>query len=396
MGGKNNKEKLNYPLMIASQSKSSPERLLLKGSILIGIISFISAFIIGIWRIALFRGFELPPIPESLPPHGNLIVGGFLGTLIIFERMLALPTKWLIWVPYTWGISAILIHIDSMLFKILNIASLFGWGVSRLIAYKTYKRLWNPLIEFLSYVALSTALLAKGGLAGSVQSALAGLSFPIAVIGIERIELMLSFTKIRMTTKIVYISLIVYLIISIINSLFYLIPLQAVGIILLFVCVGLIFNDFAVIAPLKSSKAVQISSFGSRMMQAPLYRFSRKALAFAYFWLIISSISLILWNQIQPMAKDIVFHSIGLGFIFTMILAHAPLVIGSAIAKFPKQAPSATLFYLFQIGTIGRIIGDLLFNISYDLWAWSGWLTGIIHLISFILYILSVLKSFRD
>ncbi len=371
--------------MTFTASKSKFEKLILKGSMLIGIISFIFAVVIGVWRIALTRGFVLPPIPDFLPPHGNLMVGAFLGTLIIFERMFALPVKWLIWVPYTWGISAILIHLGYPPFKILNIVSLLGWGVHRFISYRTFKHLWNPLVEFLSYGVLSVALFSEGGLAGSVESALAGFSFVIAVIGVERIELTLGFKKI--SAKIVYASLIIYLGISIINLFFYIIPLQIVGAILFLVCLGLIYNDSAVIASFKSLL--------SKTAQTSLHKFSRETLTVAYLWLIFSSVSLILWNQIQPMSKDIVFHSIGLGFIFTMILSHAPIVLGSTLAKMPKRAPSKVLFYLFQSVTIARIIFDLLVDKFVELWAWSGWITGTLHFIIFILYILNLLRSFK-
>ncbi len=349
---------------------------------LLGIISFVSAVVIGVWRIALTRGFTLPSIPEFLPPHGNLMVGAFLGTLIIFERMFALPVKWLVWVPYAWGISAILIHLGSPPFKILNIVSLLGWGIHRFIAYRTFKHIWNPLVEFLAYVALSVALFREGGLAGSVESALAGFSFAIAVIGVERIELTLGFKK--ASAKIVYASLIIYLVVSIINSLFYLLSPQAIGIILLLVCIGLIHNDSAIIASAKFKTA-----------QLPLHKFAKETLTIAYLWLMFSSIGMILWNQIQAVAKDVVFHSIGLGFIFTMILSHAPIVIGSTFAKMPKRPPSRFLFYLFQLMTVVRVSADLLVANLVEIWIWSGWITGTLHFIIFVLYILNVLKSFK-
>lgn len=369
-------------MSFASNNSKKIQRIL-KGSILIGIFSFVFAILIGIWRIALTRGFILPSIPEFLPPHGNLMIGAFLGTLIIFERMFALPVKWLIWTPYIWGISSALIHIDFPLFKILNIVALLGWGIHRFIAYKTFKHLLNPLIEFLSYVALSIALLSHGGLAGSIESALAGFSFAIAVIGAERIELTLGFN--RTSAKVLYLSLIVYLGISIINSLFYLIPVQIVGIILLFVSIGLIYNDSVIIVYVK----------GFALAQGALHKFARETLIVAYLWLIFASISIILWNQIQAVAKDVVFHSIGLGFIFTMILSHAPIVLGSTLGKMPKRIPSRILFYLFQLMTIVRVFTDLFVTVSVELWSWAGWITGTLHFIFFILYILSVLRSFK-
>ncbi|MFN3135938.1 MAG: hypothetical protein ACK44H_10280, partial [Candidatus Kryptonium sp.] len=262
------------------------------------------------------------------------------------------------------------------------IVSLLGWGIHRFVAYQTFKHIWTPLIEFLSYVALSVALLTDEGLAGSVESALAGFSFAIAVIGVERIELTLGFKKV--SAKVVYASLIIYLAISIINSLFYLLHPQVIGIILLLVCIGLIYNDSTIIASAKFKTA-----------QLPLHKFTKETLTIAYLWLLLSSIGMILWDQIQSVAKDVVFHSIGLGFIFTMILSHAPIVIGSTFTKMPKRPPSKVLFYLFQLMTAVRVIGDLLVANFVEIWVWSGWITGTLHFITFILYILNVLRSFK-
>jgi len=361
------------------------EQKILRGSMLIGIISFVFAVVLGVWKISLTRGFVLPSIPEFLPPHGNLMVGAFLGTLIIFERMLTLPVKWLLWVPYVWGLSVWTVHLDFAGFKILNIIALIGWGAHRFISYRTFKHFFNPLVEFISYIALSVALLQNGGLAGSVELALSGLSFAIAVIGVERIELTLGFN--RKSAKMVYASLILYLFMVILNSLFYIIPLQVIGIMLILVCLGLIYNDSVIIAMVRGA--------GTGLVRTPLHKFSRQTLIVAYIWLFFAGLSLTLWNLISPVAKDVVFHSIGLGFIFTMILSHAPVVVGSALAKMPKKAPSKILFYLFQFATIVRILADLLVSNFVDFWIWSGWITGVLHFVIFVLYMLSVLKSFK-
>lgn len=368
-----------------SVKQAEREKRALKGSMLIGLASFVFAVVLGVWRIALTRGFVLPSIPEILPPHGNVMVGAFLGTLIIFERMFALPVKWLIWVPYAWGLSALTMHLHFVGFKLINIIALLGWGVHRFIAYKTFKNFFNPLVEFISYVVLSTALFHENGLAGSVESALSGLSFGIAVIGVERVELTLGFQ--RKSAKLVYASLIVYLLLSILNSLFYIIPIQAIGIILLFVGIGLIYNDSVIIITFKGAK------FG--VTKTALHKFSKQTLIVAYIWLLFAGISITLWDLIQSVAKDIVFHSIGLGFIFTMILSHAPVVLGSTLAKMPKRAPSKVLFYLFQAMTVVRIVADLLVSNFIEFWVWSGWITGTLHFVIFVFYMLSVILSFK-
>ncbi len=359
-------------------------RRILKFSMLIGAMSFVFSVVIGIWRIALTRGFLLPPIPESLPPHGNIMVGAFLGTLIIFERMLALPVKWLLWVPFLWALSSLTVHLGNIVFKAINIISLLGWGIHRWIAYKTFKHLWNPLIEFIAYLLLSLALFKENGLAESPITAIAGLSFAICVIGVERIELMLGFKK--FTAKLVYGLLILYSVFLIFNLLVYEVAFEVIGIVLIITTIGMFFND-----------ASMMAKFGDNKFKTPisgLQKFSRESLTIAYIWLLVAGIFLTIWNFI-PLAKDVIFHSIGLGFIFTMILSHAPIVLGSTLKKTPQKPPSRFLFYLFQAMTIARLTGDFIAPISLEYWKWSGWLTGTFHFVFFALYIFNVLRNLK-
>jgi hypothetical protein len=228
------------------------ERQILKFSMLIGVLSFVLAVVIGVWRIALTRGFLLPPIPEFLPPHGNIMVGAFLGTLIIFERMLALPVKWLLWVPFLWALSSLTVHLEPIMFKAINLISLIGWGIHRWIAYRTFKHLWNPLIEFIAYILLSLALMKTNGLAESPISAIAGLSFAICVIGVERIELMLGFKK--FTAKLVYALLILYSIFLIFNLLVYEMAIEVIGVALIITTIGMFFNDASMMAKFGENK----------------------------------------------------------------------------------------------------------------------------------------------
>jgi hypothetical protein len=360
------------------------ERQILKFSMLIGVLSFVLAVVIGVWRIALTRGFLLPPIPEFLPPHGNIMVGAFLGTLIIFERMLALPVKWLLWVPFLWALSSLTVHLEPIMFKAINLISLIGWGIHRWIAYRTFKHLWNPLIEFIAYILLSLALMKTNGLAESPISAIAGLSFAICVIGVERIELMLGFKK--FTAKLVYALLILYSIFLIFNLLVHEMAIEIIGVALIITTIGMFFND-----------ASMMAKFGENKLKTPisaLQKFSKETLTIAYIWLLLGGIFLTIWNSI-PLAKDVIFHSLGLGFIFTMILSHAPIVLGSTLKKMPKKPPSRFLFYIFQAMTIARLIGDFIALVSLEFWKWSGWITGTFHFLIFILYILNVLRNLK-
>lgn len=371
--------------MDSKQREKTYEDKLLKravaGSMLFGMVSFVLGVLLGIWKIALLRGISVPPIPHLLPPHGNLMVGGFLGTLILFERMFALPKKSLLWVPYIWGLSVLFVHTNHI-FKFLNFIALFGWGIHRFIAYRTFKRIGIPLIEFLAYVVLSSALITPDGLAGSFASALSALSFAITIIALERIELTMSAE--RKSARVVYLILIIYLFILLIDLLVYDFPPQLFGFFLILIAFGMIYND-----------PVALSAFRRfRTSGTPLSRFSRETLIVGYIWLFFGALSLIFLDFIS-LKRDVVYHTLGLGFIFTMILSHAPIILGVILSKVPDKPPSRFLFYMFQLMTFLRIFTDLFYSEFFKIWVWSGVITGTLHFSIFIFYILTVLKGFR-
>lgn len=343
----------------------------------LGALCFLLAAATGIWRIALIRGFALPSIPEWWPPHGHLMVGGFLGGLIIFERIIALRIKWLAWVPYAYMLSAVLLHTGWLVVRVIHLIALAGWIAHRWMAFRTFHKYEKPLVESLAYCTLSAALASPGGLMSSPVVALAALSFPVSVIGVERLEMSLNFRKVG--ARITLLLLAGWSALWGLSAWFELLPLSWMGVITLLVLAGMVRYDM---------------SLWMKGEAGPLHRFLQRALGMAYAWFFLAAIAMTWWMYLPgAVMKDVVFHLFGLGVIFTMILAHAPLILPAALGKQPPSHAPIVPFVAFQVFTAIRMITDLNVSRWPTAWMWAGWITGTLHLVSFILYIAMVLRS---
>lgn len=354
--------------------------IILRGVMALGAFFFLIAAATGIWRIALTRGFLLPPIPWWLPPHGHLMLGGFLAALIQFERMAGLPIRSLVWVPYVYSLSAIFLHLGHWPITLIHLLSLLGWAVHRWLAFRRFHVLEKPLIETLSLVSLSSALLYSGGLTATPNAALTALSFPVATIIIERLEMPLHLKKSGANILVWY--LVAWCVLWNLLLWFGFLSLPAMGALTLFLTLGVAYLDIGLRKP--------------NVAIGETYTFQRVALKAAYLWLIAATLVLIAGNIIPgAILKDLEYHLIGLGFIFSMILAHAPFILAAALSRLPPLHPPWIPFLLFQSMTLLRIIGDLSVTVSIPFWGWSGWISGVGNTVAFLIYSATLVRNLR-
>lgn len=376
---------LKHPVRQMIDPSSSPGQsrglpLVYRGIIGLSALLFFLASITGIWRIALTRGFVLPAIPEWWPPHGHLMVGGFLAGVILFERIIALQISWLAWVPYVYVISAIFLHTGSNIVRGIHVVALAGWVLHRWLAYQAFGKYEKPLVESVAFMTLSSALIYPGGLMASPTVALAALSFPIATILVERLEMSLNFRKFG--ARLTLWALILWSALWGLNSWLNVLQLPWMGIATLFLAIGCIRFDMT----LWTKRAVH-----------QLHSFLRRTLMVGYVWFLLFAISMIGSSHLSgAVTKDVMFHLAGLGFIFTMILAHAPLILPAAIGKLPPSSAPVIPFVIFQICTVIRLVADILVEKSVSLWVWSGWITGVLHLATLMIYMALVIRSLES
>jgi hypothetical protein len=350
-----------------------------RGIMALGGLLFLMAAATGIWRIALTRGVLMPRIPEWLPPHGHLMLGGFLAAVIMFERIIALRIHRLIWVPYAYVISALFLPTGSRAALVVHLIALAGWIVHRWMAYRQFGKYEKPLVESVAYVTLSAALTHPGGLIASPLVALTALAFPVVTILVERLELSLNFRK--NGARALLWSLIVWCGLWILSSRIAVPHIRWMGVATLVIAAGCIRYD--------QTLWVKTSAF-------QLHSFLRRALTVAYVWFILSALAMVAASYLPgAVMKDILFHLLGLGFIFTMILAHAPLILPAAIGKLPPFSVPVIPFAIFQLWTVVRILSDLMVANSIRIWMSAGWITGILHLVTFIYYMALIVRRLR-
>jgi hypothetical protein len=226
---------------------------------------------------------------------------------------------------------------------------------------------------------LSFALLSPGGLSARIEVALSALAFPIAVIAVERLELSMQFKK--KGAQIVLFGLVVWCMLWIFSTWRGIPNLSVMGVITLILVSSLAYYD--------ASLRTRTNRSGHN-----LHGFLKLALVLAYFWLFAGSIVMIFWSNISAaVLKDVLFHLFGLGFIFTMILGHAPLILPAALGKFPPEKAPLIPFFLFQVSTLVRISGDFALIQSVSIWQWTGWITGLINALSFFGYLATLFMS---
>lgn len=122
------------------------------------------------------------------------------------------------------------------------------------------------------------------------------------------------------------------------------------------------------------------------------HRFSALLLLSGYFWLIVSG-ALILSGDLYGFLYDAVLHAFFVGFVFSMIFAHGPVILPGVLGinVRPYHGSLYVWAFLLEGSLILRIIADLISDA--DLRMWAGMLNGISMLAFFIS--IGVLVYFR-
>lgn len=290
--------------------------------------------------------------------HGALMVGSFLGTLIILERAVIAKNKWFLAIPLINGLSLPLF--------------LMGYGDLALLALVAgsmglcyiYLDIIHRNKELYFYVMLigSVCCLIGNILAWKFhfypQALPWWMSFLLLTIAGERLELT-KFLPIKSGQKLFLLLLLLLFVVA--GGSFYHGWGQLVaGVALFLVAVWLLKFD----------------NIWESFKMKGLHRFSAIMLGAGYLWLAVSGICMALTAYI-PIAYDVLVHTFFLGFTFSMIFAHGPVIL-PGIAKLPFNPFSKGLYIwgvLLHFSLLLRICGSV-YGI-YPLKMWSGFFNGI-------------------
>ncbi len=331
------------------------------------------------WAGLLRIGWRLPPLSATLAAnHGPLMIGGFLGTLICMERAVGLNRRWAYAAPLAAGLGGLSLLLGApapIPAALLLIASL----VLTAIFVAIYRLRPDTAIFVMGGGAL---LWVVGNLLWLSGSALASVTpwwagFLVVTVAGERLEL----SRVLMLQP---------------------------GILRSFMAALAIFAAGLILSLFDLAWGIRLAGLGLLIAGAWLLRFDiarrtiRKqglgqfiaaCLLPGYFWLIVAGGAWAAWGErfLAGPPYDAMLHMILLGFIFSMIFGHAPIILPAVLHI---ALPFSRAFFghlaLLHLSLILRVMGDLAPNQSWRAWG------GMLNVIALLLFLANTVRSARQ
>ena len=332
----------------------------------------------GLWAGLARLGWRLPlPNEQFVMMHGSLMVVGFLGTLIGLERAVALKRWWVYAIPVLSALSALsgLIGGPSQITASLAaVASLLMVAVF-ITLYRQY-----PSEHFI-IMALSGLAWFAGNTLWFFAAAVFvfvpwWVGFLVLMIAGERLEL----SRLRQPPPLIrcaFHGCIAVILIGLACSLFdFPRAIRISGLGFLGLAVWLLRYDLA----------------WQSAQQSGLPRFMAISLIAGYLWLAIAGILWIVFARYfsAGLRYDAMLHAIFLGFVFSMIFAHAPIILPTITGL---ALPFQSAFYLH----VGLLHLSLLLRIAGDLaqWLWLQRWGGLLNAAAVLFFLINNMRAVR-
>jgi hypothetical protein len=318
-----------------------------------GLLFAFIALLGGLWAGAVRLGWALPT-PQTLPgAHGPLMVVGFVGALISLERAVALRSRWGYLAPA---------------FSVVG-ALAWAWG----IALGAYLALGGSVVLAALYLsamrqqrAWPIVIMGIGGVCWAIGNLLWALgktllsvvpwwgAFLVLTIAGERLEM----ARLRQPSPIA-------------RALFmgsFMMLMGGLALTLAHFDGGV--RIFSAGMGALALWLLRYDVAWRTIRQRGLVRFIAVSLLVGYFWLGVAGVVGMLWGgQTAGLFYDAMWHALFVGFVFSMIFGHAP-VIFPAVLK--VRLPFTLSFYgplaLLHLSLALRILGDSLMWIAGRQW----------------------------
>jgi len=335
-------------------------------------LSLLSGIWIGIARL----GVAVPlPSPAMIALHGPLMAIGFLLTLIGLERAAAVDRWWVYGIPLlsVVGTAALILGLPQKL------AAFFAVSAAALLVLFFYQLFRLRREEHFVVMNLSAALLFCGNLLWSLDSAIFQIvpwwtGFLVVMIAGERLEL----NRIRRPPLWVRVSLRVALVIFVAGLALALVDfrlgVRIAGAGLIAIALWLLRYDLA-------WQSVKLPGL-------PL--FMARCLICSYFWLALGGVFWIWFARFFGAGPlyDAALHTVFIGFIFSMIFAHAPIILPTITGL---ALPFHNAFYLhaglLHVSLLVRIAGDLAFLPGGQKWG------GLLNALAIVLFLINNVRA---
>ncbi|MFJ8597974.1 hypothetical protein ACIREM_04445 [Streptomyces shenzhenensis] len=317
-------------------------------------------------------GLPAPVSAGRLPQvHGMLMVLGFAGTLVALERAVALGRPWAWQAPGCLGAGGLLLlgPVDLVVPRLLFVA-----GCAALVAL--YVCFWRrqPSAALIAQAAgavsaLGAALLWLGGT--DVPRMLPWLvAFLVLTIAGERLELA-RVAVLAPSAERTFLACVGAVTAGVAATLLW----PAIGTVLLGAAL------LALVAWLV------VHDVARRLLRAPgLPRFTAACLLAGYAWLGLAGA---LWLLTGPVTEgtryDAVVHAVFLGFVLSMIMAHAPVILPAVLRRpLPYRPALAVAAWLLHLSLALRVVVGDLRDVRG---AWQ--LGGVLNIVAVLLFVVS-------
>jgi len=335
------------------------------------------ALLAGVWAGLIRLGWTLPPIqPAWIAEHGPLMVSGFLGTLVSLERAMALAAVARSRLPY---LAPLLTALGGGVL-LVGLPDVFGRGLIALgsLALVDIFLAINRRQPNWAHATMGAGALLW--LAGNLlwlmgrpiyQAVPWWLAFLVLTIAGERLELA------RVTPHLPVGAGVVLRRLSLVSFLACL-ALVAAGLVLSLVSMpaGIRLSGLGLFA--LGAWLLRFDLARRTVRQSGLTRFIALCLLPGYAWLAFAGLAWMIWADRFSAGPwyDAMLHAITLGFIFSMIFGHAPLILPAVTGR---PLPYGPYFYshviLLHAALLLRVIGDLA--LQSNLRQWGGMLNGV-------------------
>lgn len=315
----------------------------------------------ALWAGLIRLGWPLPMLASTIPPnHGPLMLGGFLGTLIGLERAVALKRPWAYGAPLFAGAGslALLVGLSPHAGHALTAA-----GSVFLVAIFVLLYRQHPAV-YLATMGLGAFLWFVGNLLWHLGYPLYQvipwwIGFLVLTIAGERLELS-RLLRIPAWGRAGF--------------------LLANGLVLLGLLAGLFAPDPGIRLSGLGFVAIAVWLFRydiawRTLRQEGLPRYMAGCLLSGYVWLGVGGL---LWLRFADRFTagpyyDAMLHSIFLGFVFSMIFGHAPIIFPSILGvAMPFQNAFFAHLALLHLSLVMRVGGDLMAWIPAQKWSSLG------------------------
>ena len=336
----------------------------------------IACLLTGLWTGLSKIGWDIF-ILSATAHHGAIMVGGFLGTLISLEKIIPLKKKPLFIIPLLSAFS-VLFFIVSRPFISISLLILASLGL--VVVFVHYLRLDRSLIYALM---LGGALHWLIGNIMLLTKNFYPLAFPwwvgfvLFIITAERLELT-KFLPVSKFQKKLFTGLLM---------------LFFTGVLFAFHGIGNILCGIALIGV--SNWLMRHDLIGVTLSKNGLPKFVAISLLMGYIALLLTGVLFITFSN-QWFAYDAIVHTFFIGFVFSMIFAHGPIILPGVIGLSVKPFHKLLYLWLFLLHSSWFM---RIFSGAFSEFAWrktSGLLTAFSILAYFITMAFLIIRDLRN